>query len=222
MTVANLYCSPSDVSRRLPVGALASSSSLVASSPASTDVVTSDGHGFITGDPLAVRAVEGGTLSAPLAEGTTYFAIRLSNSTLKLATTYNNAVAGTAVDLTSASVSMAIVREPDFDLTIEESSRWADTCLPAHLLPLEAPVHPLVRSVVADVAAKRMLNYLGQDSEIVTKAEIEGKAILLRFVSGMPLRGAAATSSANLAVTTTLTDLADSRGWCPDGSGTIP
>jgi len=41
------------------------------------------------------------TLPAPLATATNYYVIRIDNSTFKLATTYANAVAGTAIDITT-------------------------------------------------------------------------------------------------------------------------
>lgn len=45
--------------------------------------------------------VTGGTLAAPLAIGTTYFVIQVSANIIKLATTYANAIAGTAIDITT-------------------------------------------------------------------------------------------------------------------------
>ena len=57
----------------------------VESSVASTNVLTLDGHLFTTDDAVTLRAVEGGTLSAPLVEGTVYYVIRLTDSTFSLA-----------------------------------------------------------------------------------------------------------------------------------------
>lgn len=48
-----------------------------------------------------VRLTTSGTLPAGLATATDYYTIRLSNTTLKLATSYANAIAGTAIDITS-------------------------------------------------------------------------------------------------------------------------
>jgi hypothetical protein len=42
-----------------------------------------------------------GTLPAGLATATDYYAIRLSNTTFKLATSYANSIAGTAINITS-------------------------------------------------------------------------------------------------------------------------
>lgn len=193
---ADLYCSRRDVSRRLPLGSVSSPSGIVASSVATSDVITCDGHGLETDDEVTVRAIAGGTLSAPLAEGTTYFAIRLTNATFQLAAT----TGGSAINLTSDGVSMMVIREPLFDEHIEFYSRWADGLLPAHLVPLQAPIHPLVRGVVADCAAKRVLNADDKSSAAVDATELAGKAILERYAVGLPLRGAPVTGPANLAV----------------------
>lgn len=213
---ADLYCARSDVAKRLPPGALISSSGIVASALAATDTVTYDGHGFETNDPLRVRAVEGGALAAPLVDGTTYFAIRLSNSDFKLAATSG----GSAVNLTSDAVSMVVMRDPNFDEIIEFYSRWADSFMPGHLVPFQAPIHPLVHGIVADLSAKRLLNIGGQDSAIVTAAEASAQTMLERHATGLRLRGAASSASANKSTSSSLSRQGpDPRGW---GSRCIP
>ncbi len=215
---ADPYTTRASVLRRLPMGGIPSPSSLVASSAAGTDAITLDGHGFETDDALTVRAVEGGTLSAPLVAGTTYYAIRLTDSTFKLAAT----AGGAAIDITTAGVSMVVSRPLDFDYWIGFYSRWADTSLPGHLVPLTAPVPSIVEGMVADLVAKRMFNVGGQASETLKEMEIASAAQLARFATGMPIREASATASANLAVTSTLGSTADPRGWAPNGSGVLP
>ena len=208
----DLYCSRGDVTARLPPGTVVSPAGMLASCLASTDVLTYDGHGLETDDEVTVRAASAGTLSAPLVAGTVYYAIRLTNSTFKLAAS----AGGAALNITSDGVEMVVTREPKFDDVIEFVSRWADTFLPAHVVPLTAPIHPLVRGVVADVSAKRILNANGQDSAAVTAAELAGKAILERHAAGMPLRGGAQVPS-NLAITaTSVSSGGDPRGF---GSG---
>ena len=209
----DLYCSRGDVTARLPPGTVVSPAGILASCLASTDVLTYDGHGLETDDEVTVRAASAGTLSAPLVAGTVYYAIRLSNAAFKLAAS----AGGAAINITSDGVEMIVTREPKFDGVIEFVSRWADTFLPAHVVPLPAPIHPLVRGVVADVSAKRILNANGQDSAAVTAAELAGKAILERFAAGMPLRGGTAQTPSNLAITaTSVSSGSDPRGW---GSG---
>ncbi len=218
MTTADPYCTRSDVTRRLTPGALMTIAGPVASSLAASNVISYDGHGFETNDPVTVRAVPGGTLSAPLVAGVTYYVIRLTNSDFELSET----VDGPAIDITTDAVSMVVARDPDFDLWIEFYSRWADSSLPGHLVPLgrnNVPVHPLVRGLVADMVAERMFNISGQPSSEAMKAlEIATAAQLTRFAAGMPLRGAPATASANLAVTVAAGTM-DPRGW---GSRCLP
>lgn len=199
------------------MGSLPSSSGLAASSLAGSNAITLDGHGFVTGDPFKVRAIEGGSLSAPLIEGVTYYAIRVSNACFEVAATPG----GAALDLTTNAISMVVSREPDFDYWIWAYSRWADTSLPGNLVPLgrTAPVPGAVEVIVADLVAKRMFNAGGQESESLKDMEIASVAQLKRFAGGMPLRELTAPSSANLAITTTLGSVADPRGW---GSGTLP
>lgn len=237
MTVADLYCSRADVTKRLPLGSITSPSSIIASSIASTDVLTLDGHGLETDDEVTVRATDEGSLSTPLAPDTIYFAIRLTNATFKLAASSG----GSAINITSDGASMLVTREPAYDDIIEFFSRWADTFLPAHVVPLEQPIHPLVRGIVADLSKKAILNIDGKDSASVDAAMVASSAQLTRFAAGLTLRGAPATEPATLAVSGRQTS--DARdgggcgpvglaegpygpsygfGWCPGGPGRIP
>ena len=62
----------------------------------SGDVMTSAGHGLQTGDPVTFIS---GTSFTGLTAGTRYFAIKLTDDTFQVATTYANAIAGTEVVL---------------------------------------------------------------------------------------------------------------------------
>ena len=66
------------------------------------DTITITAHGFSTG--LKGQVTTAGTLPAPLALLTNYFVIVVDANTIKLATTLNNAIAGTAIDLTTQGV----------------------------------------------------------------------------------------------------------------------
>ena len=67
----------------------------------STEVITlSDVHPLQTGDSIVYTI--GATSIGGLSNGQTYYVIRSSQTQIKLATSYSNAVAGTAIDLTSA------------------------------------------------------------------------------------------------------------------------
>lgn len=214
---SNLYCSRRDVNRWLPAGELTGSSRLASSAIASTDTITLDGHGLETDDEVIVRAAEGGTLPAPLVEGTIYFAVRVSNAQFKLAA----APAGAPIDFTADGAEVIVVREPSYDDTIEAYSRWADTYLPAHAAPLTTPLGPefaLVRLIVARLSAKALLNADGKSSQLVADAEEAAQKQLERFAKGLtvPTKTGART---NLAVTSVLSGGTDPRGW---GSGTLP
>lgn len=212
---ADLYCSRRDVNRWLPAGEITGSSRVAASALATSDAITLDGHGLETDDPVTVRAAEGGSLPSPLVEGTVYYAIRVTNGSFKLATT----AGGAAIDLAGDGVDVIVMREPPYDDVIEFYSRWADAFLPAHLVPLQAPIHPTVKGIVAELSAKKLLNLDGKTSEAVNAAEIAAKAMLERFAIGLPLRGAAATARTNLAISSSLASSSDPRGW---GSGSLP
>lgn len=56
---------------------------------------------YKTGDKIQFVAGPNGTLPSPLAEGTTYFVIQTGNGLIKIATTLQNAITGTAIDLTT-------------------------------------------------------------------------------------------------------------------------
>lgn len=70
---------------------------------ASTDRITFGGNQnyLFTGDPVEVSN-SGGGLPGGLSTRTTYYAIRVSATVFKLAATYADAIAGTAIDLSSA------------------------------------------------------------------------------------------------------------------------
>lgn len=70
----------------------ASSASVVS---AANDTITIVGHGFATGD--AVLYTSAGAPPAGITSGTTYYVIRVDDSTIKLATSSANALAGTPV-----------------------------------------------------------------------------------------------------------------------------
>lgn len=230
--MAVVYATRSDLDDfgGLPDGALANEGRIVAAALAATDTLELDAHGFVTGEELQVRAYEGGALSAPLVDGVTYYAIRVSDSTIRLAATEADATAGNAIDLITSSTSMVVSKPLPIDRHLELYSRWVDDFLPAHLVPL-APdpttgQFPLVVvRLVALLAGKALLNRDGKSSEIVNQTELAAKAQLERWAKGIPLRDAGRTASANLAITATLSSTAgtgrdlDPRGW---GSGRLP
>ncbi len=72
-----------------------------------SDEVAITGHGYLTGDQVTVNTATLATLAAGLTDDATYFVIRVDANTIKFAETAAAAVAGTAVDITSAGVDNA-------------------------------------------------------------------------------------------------------------------
>ncbi len=65
----------------------------------STDIITETDHNFVTGQAV-VYDDGGSTAMAGLVDNTTYYVIKLTANTFKVATTYANAIAGTAINIT--------------------------------------------------------------------------------------------------------------------------
>ncbi len=76
---------------------------------ATGDIYTKAANGFLTGDALKLVSLTGGT---GLTAGTTYYYIKSTDDTGKLASSYANAIAGTAVDVTVDATSVVLVKAP--------------------------------------------------------------------------------------------------------------
>jgi len=195
-------------------GVLSNPGREVESSLASTNVLTLDGHLFATDDQVTVRAIEGGTLSAPLVAGTVYYAIHLTDSTFSLATTSG----GVAIDITSNGLTMMVKAELPVAELLEAYSRFVDDFVPAHLVPMTAPYPVTVARIVCELVAAKLLSLAGQSSVSMTEAEVGAKAQLERWAKGIPIREV--VSAANLSVVASYaTTAGDPRGW---GSGSLP
>lgn len=70
-------------------------------------------HSMETGDELWPAATSGG-----MTAGKTYYAIKVTDTTFKVATTYDNAIAGTSMDITDGSHSIFYVRRYDYGIEI--------------------------------------------------------------------------------------------------------
>ncbi|HSV73471.1 MAG TPA: hypothetical protein VLH79_06905 [Chthonomonadales bacterium] len=77
------------------------------SAEADDDLITKAAHGLETGDPFVISAMTNGT---GLSINTRYWAIKASSSTFKAATSYANAIAGTAIDITVDGTSMTVTK----------------------------------------------------------------------------------------------------------------
>lgn len=204
----------------LPDGALSNEGRIAHAVSDTADTFELDAHGLVTDEDVQIRSVEGGTLPAPLVDGATYYAIRVSDAHFKLSAT----AGGAAIDLTTPGTGEVVVIKPlPIDRFLELYSRWVDDILPAHMVPLEQDEdgnYPIqVVRAVSLLAGKQLLNKGGESSAIVSQNEIEQKAVLERWATGVPLRNIPGTYAANLAVTATLSSATDTRGW---GSDRLP
>lgn len=68
---------------------------------ADDDNGTAAAHAYLTGDGPLYVSNAGGALPAPLEAGTPYWAIKTGDNTLKFAASLEDALAGTAIDLTT-------------------------------------------------------------------------------------------------------------------------
>lgn len=191
-------------------GSLANPGRIVASSTAATDALELAEHGFESGDAVTVRALEGGTLSAPLVDGTLYYVLRLTDSTFKLAATSG----GSPINLSTDGAEMVVSTDLPFEEVLEYYSRFVEPFLPAHVVPMTAPYPKTVVGIVAQLAARRLQLIAGVSSESMKELELAAGAQLERWAKGIPLRDPKATASANLAVSATLGSSSD--------QGTIP
>jgi hypothetical protein len=211
------YCISSDLyAYGLPRGGLPNPGRIASAVSTSANTITVDGHGFALNAQVTFRAESGGSLPSPLAAGTAYYAIPVTDSTFQVAT----ASGGGAVDLTTAGVNVVCIAELPFDECIEWASNLVEGFLPAHVVPLTAPYPPVVVACTADLAASRLLAYVG-GSRIDQQAKlVEAQRMLERWAKAIPIRGAIRPASANMAITGSVSG-SDPRGWIPT-DGTIP
>jgi len=219
--VGDVYATRADVYKHgLPRGGLGSARGrIVAASTAATDVLELDEHGLDDGVALVLRAQEGGTVSAPLVDGGTVYAIRLTDSTFKVAASKADALAGIPINLTTDGASMIAIVPIDWDAVLERYSRWFDGCLPAHAVPLPAPYPIEVTAIVAEVSGAKIQWLSGVTSISMREVELSAKAQAERFAAGLPMRDVNVTTATNLAVTSSLGTVSDPRGW---GAGDLP
>ena len=81
---------------------------------AAPGVVTLNAHGLVTGDPIYFTTT--GALPTGLAINTVYYAIRIDANTIRLATTYANAVAGTAINTTGSQSGVHTMRRSPYGI----------------------------------------------------------------------------------------------------------
>lgn len=217
MTDPSEYCQPADLhDHGLPRGALPNPGREIASVNTGTDIMSLDEHGFRLDDELVFRADEGGSLPAPLVEGTTKYAKPLTDSTFQVADTPG----GAAINFTTAGALFFVIIALPKVAAIRWASALVDDMLPAHVVPLTAPYPVSVVAVAAQLAAWKLLSYTGQAPGTFAEIHKSSDDTIKRWARGIPLRGANVPASANLAVTGSSSS-SDPRGWAPK-DGSIP
>jgi hypothetical protein len=190
----------------------------VSSASASTEILTLDGHGLTTNDPVTFRAESGGSLPTGLSAGTTYYAIRLTDSTFQVSAT----VDGSAVNLTTAGSNIFLVRSIPWATAISWASALVDDMVRGHATPISTPYPQLVVEVAAELASDWLRTWCGVRSVQLADRIVWAQGVLDRWVKTQPIHGTNAPASGNTAVraSTTATDV---RGWVRDGEqGNIP
>lgn len=206
-----LYCEPKDLHAfGLPRGAVPNPGRLLSGVSTSANTLTLDVHGFAEDDEFRVRVEAGGSLPGGLAEGVTYFALPIDESSFKARAT----AGGSVIDITSSGdPERVLVIAPLPVLSwIRWASRIVDDLLPAHVVPLVAPYPEMVILTTAELAAGKGLGFGGTTSRTLTKAVDAAEKRLERWGKGIPIRNATGQVPANLAASATA-PYRDGRGW---------
>lgn len=203
------YCTQADLyAFGLPRGAMPNPALLAASVSVSQNSITIDQHGLALNDPVTLRPESGGSLPAPLLEGTRYYAIPLTDSAFSLAATVN----GSAIDLTTAGLHVLVI----FPNPIAAAIRWAssiiDQGLVGHLVPLAAPFAPIIVLTCAELAAAKALGISGGSSKSLTDMADSAIKRVEKWRAGVPVRGDNRPPPANVAASASV-PFRDSRGW---------
>lgn len=203
------YCVQADLySFGLPRGAMPNPARLSASVSTSQDAINLDQHGFALNDPITLRAEGGGSLPAPLLEATKYYAIPITDSAFSVAAT----VDGAAINLTTAGARVLVIAQSPIAAAIRWASRVIDQSLPAHLVPLSAPIHELVVMTCAELAAAKALGISGGSSKSLADMTATTAARMAGWAKGQPLRGDNRPPPANVSASAVV-PYSDLRGW---------
>ncbi len=207
------YCTVADLySFGLPRGATPNPGRLVHEVDITADTFQVDVHGFALDEDISFSTELAGSMPTPLVEGVTYFAIPITESTFSVAL----AAGGSAVDLTTTGSSLRVIVPLPFGDAISWASRIVDDSLPAHLVPLEAPIHELVRMTCAELAIGKILTRSASASESLSNMVDAAGKRLAKWAKGIPLRGDDVPKPANVA-TSASAQTADNRGWSKHG-----
>lgn len=212
--MSSSYCTVSDLySYGLPRGGLANPARLAERASSAGDTITLDQHGFATGDPLQFRADAGGSLPAPLAEETIYYAIRVTDNVLKVSATSG----GLAIDLTTSGAGVLVLSDLPTSAAIMWASEIINDMLPAHVVPLVSPYAPIVVMTCAELAVGKLQSRQGGAAVDLSATVAEAQKRLARWGRGVPVRGENAPPRHNLAANASR-GYADAKGWRSDST----
>lgn len=209
-------CSITDVYDWIQPGTVPTPARLVSSVATDTEIITLDGHGLATDDIVTFRT-EGGTLPSPLADGTTYYAIRLTDATFSVAT----AAGGGALNLTTSGSGVLVIIPLPWTRWIEVSSAEVENELAAHLVPITGTVAPIIRAYVAGLVAEKATGRSNAVDPGLAARLIGVRKRFEKWAAGATIRGPNAPSTS----TTTMRAgaiAADPRGWAQRGNGVLP
>jgi hypothetical protein len=125
-----------------------------------TDTITETSHGFTTGQSVIYNADTGSVTG--LTSGTTYFIISASANTFKLATSYANAIAGTAIDLTATTAGNVYFYKKILTI-VAEIENDAN-------MPMASILHVAVSTGAGDsIKVDRILHHLGSGPRLAVR-----------------------------------------------------
>jgi hypothetical protein len=146
-----------------------------------------------------------------LTANTTYYAQAESAHTFKVRATPS----GAALTFSDADDPILVVTALDRDSCIAWAGAVLEDMLPAHVMPLEDPIPPIIRMTCAELAAGKLLSTAGGASASLVDIVDKATKRLERWAKGVPLRASAdapAPPAAGLAASATA-PFADRRGW---------
>ena len=213
--MASEYCTTSDLyTFGLPRGGLPNPARLVDDVDVASNTFALDEHGFVDGDEVTFRADSiDGAVPAGLTENVTYYALRVNDNVFRVSATSG----GAAVDLTTAGNRVLVASPIPYRGAIQWASEIVNDMLPAHLVPLTAPIPELVRMTTAELAVGKLMARQGATPVSLSATVRDAQDRLKRWAKGVPLRGPDAPKRANLSAVASSGYL-DAAGWKTSGT----
>lgn len=209
------YCTQSNAYDWIPPGTAQDVALLVSHVSTTSETLTVAGHGLSDDDPVQFRAESGGELPSGITEGTTYYAIVVTDSQFQISTT----AGGSAVNLGGTATNLLMIAPHPWTRWIEEESATLECSCPEHVVPFTT-VPAIVRKYVAAMVAKRACIRSGKSS-VALDSELRDsiRPELALWRKGIPIRGETVPDASGLATYGGSTTETDPRCWTPTGGG---